>query len=193
MNPSKAAFRKLTKANKSNIVKASIAEHRAEGLKEALQLEKKKRRRGKKLNLIGEPSGKAQFFGTAEVLAVIAFEETKLAKTEQDKLDKLKAKEDAKSAKAIKDALEKQEKEVEKARKAEQKAIDDGVKREKHKLEVLERAAARKVATAARNAAKKAKPSRIVILTVGSSILSNLGAQEAVIVEEDDSKAIGVV
>jgi hypothetical protein len=108
-------------------------------------------------------------------------------------LDKLKAKEDAKSAKAIKDALEKQEKEVEKARKVEQKAINDGVKREKHKLEVLERAAARKVATAARNAAKKAKPSRIVILTVGSSILSNLGAQEAVIVEEDDSEAIGVV
>jgi hypothetical protein len=32
--------------------------------------------------LIGEPSGKAQFFGTAEVLAAIAFEETKLAKTE---------------------------------------------------------------------------------------------------------------
>ena len=59
MNLSKAAFRKLTKANESNTAKASIAEHRAEGLKEALQLEKKKRRRGKKLNLIGEPSGKA--------------------------------------------------------------------------------------------------------------------------------------
>jgi hypothetical protein len=50
------------------------------------------------------------------------------------------------------------------------------VKKEKHKLEVLERAVARKVATAARNAAKKAKPSRIVILKVGSSILSNIGA-----------------
>jgi hypothetical protein len=59
MNPSKAAFRKLTKANESNAAKASIAEHRAEGLKEALQLEKKKRRRGKKLNLIREPLGKA--------------------------------------------------------------------------------------------------------------------------------------
>jgi hypothetical protein len=89
--------------------------------------------------------------------------------------------------------LEKQEKEVEKARKVEQKAINNGVKREKYKLEVLERVAARKVATAARNAAKKANPSRIVILTVGSSILSNLGAQEAVIVEEDDSEAVGVV
>jgi DDE superfamily endonuclease len=35
-NPSKAAFRKLTKANESNAAKASIAEHRTEGLKEAL-------------------------------------------------------------------------------------------------------------------------------------------------------------
>jgi hypothetical protein len=66
------------------------------------------------------------------------------------------------------------------------------MKKEKHKLEVLERAVARKVATIARNAAKKAKPSRIVILRVGSSILSNLGAQEAVIIE-DDSEAVGVV
>jgi hypothetical protein len=108
-------------------------------------------------------------------------------------LDKQKGKEDAKITKAIKDALEKQEKEAEKIRKAKQKEINDGVRREKHKIEVLERAVARKAATAARNAAKKAKPSRIVILRVGSSILSILGAQEAVIVEEDDSEAVGVV
>ena len=105
-------------------------------------------------------------------------------------MDKQKAKEDAKITKAIKDALEKQEKEV---RKAKQKEIDDGVKREKYKMEILERAVARKAATAARNAAKKAKPSRIVILRVGSSILSNLGAQQVVIVEEDDSEVVGVV
>jgi hypothetical protein len=78
-NPSKLAFRKLTKANETNTAKASIAEHRAESLKEALQLEKKKRRRGKKLNLTGEPLGKAQFFGIAKVLAAIAREDAKVA------------------------------------------------------------------------------------------------------------------
>ena len=57
----------------------------------------------------------------------------------------------------------------------------------------MERVVARKAVTITRNAAKKAKPSRIVILKVGSSILSNLGAQEAVIVEEDDSEAVRVV
>jgi len=71
--------------------------------------------------------------------------------------------------------------------------ISDQVKKEKHKLEVLERVVARKAATIARNATKKAKPSHIVILKVGSSILSNIGAQEAVLVEEDDSEATRVV
>jgi hypothetical protein len=143
--------------------------------------------------LTGEPAGKAQFFGTAKVLAAMARENGKIAKAEQDKLDKQKAKEDAKITKATEDALKKQEKELEKLRKAEEKEITNQIKKEKHKLEVLERAAARKVATIARNATKKAKPSRIVILRVGSSILSNLGAQKAVIIEEDDSEAIGVV
>jgi len=55
----KEVFRKLTKANETNIAKASIIEYYAEGLKEALLIKKKKRRRGKKLNLIGELLGKA--------------------------------------------------------------------------------------------------------------------------------------
>jgi hypothetical protein len=67
-NPTKEVIKKLVKANEHNSARAAIAEHRAEGLKEALQLEKKKRRWGKKLNLIGEVSGRAQFFGTKEVL-----------------------------------------------------------------------------------------------------------------------------
>jgi hypothetical protein len=57
----------------------------------------------------------------------------------------------------------------------------------------LERIVARKAAIIARNTTKKAKSSRIVILRIGSSILSNLGAREAVIIEEDDSKAIRIV
>jgi hypothetical protein len=32
--------------------------------------------------LTGEPAGKAQFFGIAKVLAVIAFEDTKVTKAE---------------------------------------------------------------------------------------------------------------
>jgi predicted KAP-like P-loop ATPase len=75
--------------------------------------------------LIGEPLGKAQFFGIAEVLAAVACKDTRVAQAEQDKLDKQKAKEDAKIAKAIDNALKKQEKELERLRKAEEKVIAD--------------------------------------------------------------------
>ena len=68
-NPTKEAFRKLTKANKTNATLTSIAEHQAKGLKESLQMEKKKKHQGKKLDLSGELSDKAQFFGVAEVIA----------------------------------------------------------------------------------------------------------------------------
>jgi hypothetical protein len=57
--PTKVVFKKLAKANKSNATKAAIVEHRVVGLKEALKWEKKKRRRGKKLNLSKEEPGKA--------------------------------------------------------------------------------------------------------------------------------------
>jgi hypothetical protein len=54
----------------------------------------------------------------------------------------------------------------------------------------LERVIARKIAIIARNTTKKAKPSYIVILKVGSSILLNIRVQEAVIIEEDNSETI---
>jgi hypothetical protein len=57
--PTIEAWLKLMKANEMNAALASIANHRAKGLKEALIDEKSKRRRGKKLNLTGEPSRRA--------------------------------------------------------------------------------------------------------------------------------------
>ena len=57
--PSIKAWLKLIKANEMNAALASIANHRVKGLREALIDEKSKRRRGKKLNLSGEPSRRA--------------------------------------------------------------------------------------------------------------------------------------
>jgi hypothetical protein len=189
----KEAFRKLTKANEANSARAQIVEHRANGLKEALMWEQKKRRRGKKLNLIGELSGRAQFFGTEEVLAAQAREAYKLAFIEQEKLDKEKAKEEKVVAKAVKEALATEEK----RRKAEKIEIDRQVRKELQKQGVLERkearlaaGAAKKEAVAATKAAKKAKPSRIVILQVGSTILASLGSQEQVMVEELEEEVV---
>ena len=53
------AWLKLIKANEINAALAFIANYRAKGLKEALINKKSKRRRGKKLNLSGEPSRRA--------------------------------------------------------------------------------------------------------------------------------------
>ena len=199
-NPSKEAWLKLIKANEMNAALASIVEHRADGLKDALVMEKSKRRRGKKLNLTGEPSGKAQFFGTAEVLAAMRREEEKVQKAEQEKLTKEKAKEDAKIAKEAKEALEKEEKarkveerEQEKVRKAEQKVIDAQRKAEGREQAKLDKAIAKVAAAKAKKAAKKSKPSRIVISRVGSSILSNMATQEAVLVEEAGTEEVKVV
>lgn len=187
--PTKEAFRKLIKANESNAAKAAIAAHRADGLKEALQWEKKKRCRGKKLNLTGEEAGKAQFFSTAEVMCAQSREDAKVAQAEQAKLDKEKAKEEKAVAKAVNKALVEQEA----IRKAEQKEIDTQVKAEAKKQAVLDRVAARKATTVVKKAAKTAKPSRIVILSVGSSILKSLGSHEQVEVENPASKAMRVV
>ena len=183
----KQALLKLAKANEYNTARASIAEHRAEGLKEALQIEKKKRQRGKKLNLSGKEAGGAQFFGVPEVMAAKQREDEKEAKATQEKLEKEKAKEEKAVAKAVKEALAKQEK----LRKVEQKEINTQVKKERKKREGLDQAearraaaAAKKEATAAIKAAKKAKSTRITILRTGSTILASLGSQEEVVVEE---------
>ena len=81
-NPGKEAQLKLIKANEINFALVSIAKYKAKGFKEALVIKKSKRRQGKKLNLIGEPSRKAQFFGIAKVLAAMRQEDKKVKKAE---------------------------------------------------------------------------------------------------------------
>ena len=154
-------------------------------------MEQKKRRWGKKLNLIGEPSDRAQFFGTKEVMAAQAREAEKVTLAEKEKLDKEKETEEKAVIKAVKEALVVEEK----CRKAEQQEINKQVRLEEHNQGFLDRANARKAVTAAKKevvvtakAAKKAKPSLIVILRVGSTILASLGSEEQVVVEEPEEE-----
>jgi len=96
-----------------------------------------------------------------------ACEDAKEAQAAQVKLDKEKQKEEKLVAKAVKEALAKQER----IRIAGQKEIDRQVKVKAKKQGVLDRAIARKDAIAIKKAAISAKPSKIVILHVRSSIL----------------------
>jgi hypothetical protein len=123
--------------------------------------------------LSGEPSGKAQFFGVAEVIVAQAFENAKLEKIEQEKLDKEKKREDKKIEKAVKEALQKQEKVKKVEQKAKQKAEKERELLDKA-VEKKSTAHARKVAAEAKKTEKKTKSSCIVILRVGPLVLSDI-------------------
>ncbi|KAH6690810.1 hypothetical protein BKA61DRAFT_585041 [Leptodontidium sp. MPI-SDFR-AT-0119] len=110
-NPSKLLFRKLIKANETNAANLAISEHCAKGLVEAIQIEKKKRKRGKRLGLIGKETTAGQWFGPAEIQEARELRDKK----ERDIIEAKVAKEDAKKQaeidKAVKKALEDKEKE----------------------------------------------------------------------------------
>jgi hypothetical protein len=119
-DPSKAKLKKLFCANETLAAWTSIAEHRARNLQEALLIEKKKRQHGKRLNLCGE---EAQWYGVPEVQKARAYLAIKMAKEEQEKLDKEKKKIEVKT--------KHQEKEAEKKAKAQQRDIAQQAAREK--------------------------------------------------------------
>jgi hypothetical protein len=169
-------IRKLIKANEINASQAAIAKHQVEGLKEALVIEKKKRKRGKKLNLIGEDAGKAQWFGTEEILRANKLEDEKEARIIQEKQDKIAKKDQAAVDRAIKAAQKKQEKEE----RAIRRVVDTQAKKERRAQEVLNNRAARQAAAQAKRDAGKSKPSQIIILKVPSNILTGLGSHEII-------------
>jgi hypothetical protein len=194
-NPSKLLQRKLFKANMYLAAEAQIATHRAEAFKRALVLEKKKRKKPKRLNLLGEEkSGLPQFYGPEEVRNAREFQAGKAAREEQEKADK--------AAKKAKDAVDREEKKAreadEKAAKAEKRELDRQVAREAKAQAKIEAAEARKATTAAKKAekaskkaSKSSKSTQIIILKVGSTFLGSLGTEDKVEVEEiEDNEGV---
>ena len=86
--PSRAKLKKLFCANETLAVKISIVEHRAKNLQEALQIEKKKRQCGKRLNLCGKETSGAQQYKVPEVQEARAYVAAQTAKEEQERLEK---------------------------------------------------------------------------------------------------------
>jgi DDE superfamily endonuclease len=72
-----AKLEKLMNANIQLAAQQSINEHVISGLQYALAIEKKKRTRGKKLNLIGEQDSKAQFWSPTRYKAAQAYQAQK--------------------------------------------------------------------------------------------------------------------
>ena len=73
-NPTKELQQKLFKANITLTIKQEIAVHRVAAFKRALTLKKTKRKRFKRLNLLGkEAIGVPQFFSSKEIKKAYAF------------------------------------------------------------------------------------------------------------------------
>jgi hypothetical protein len=197
-NPTKALQRKLFKANMTLAAEREIANHRADGLKRALTLEKTKRKRSKRLNLLGEEaSGVPQFYGPEEIKKAREVQAEKAAQEAREKEEK--------AAKKVKDAEEREAKKAreaaEKRARAEKKEVDRQVAREAKAQAKIDAATARKEATAAKKAAttaskasKSPKKTRVVILKVGSTSPGSLGPDDQVDVEEveDDGGVVPV-
>ena len=66
-SPIFAKTQKLIKANERLIAKTFIYEYQLRGLEKSLQLEKRKRKKGKKLHGAEEATGGAQFWGPEEI------------------------------------------------------------------------------------------------------------------------------
>ncbi|TAQ86407.1 hypothetical protein B7494_g5258 [Chlorociboria aeruginascens] len=97
-----------------------VDKHLNKGLLETLKNEKRRRQRGKKLNLVGEEDSGAQLFHSSRVRAALAFEAEKKAIATADKVEK-----DARKARALEN---KQLKEVEVQEKALQRQVDKEIK-----------------------------------------------------------------
>ena len=113
---SQSVFTKILRANERLAVEHSIDQHIIKGLTEALRNEKKRKERGKKLNLLGEEGSGPQFFSSGKVQVArnrLEVKETEKVQKQQDLEEKKalaaaakKHKEEAK-AQRLRKALEK--------------------------------------------------------------------------------------
>jgi hypothetical protein len=120
--PKETLLEKLFKANLTLTAHRSISDYRARGLEEVLKLEKKKRSRGKRLNLVGESDGGAQLFSPSRIICARDFQQQKLASIEAEK--------QAKAIEKTRNQEEKERKKLEATAKAIQKEMDRQITKE---------------------------------------------------------------
>jgi hypothetical protein len=162
-NPIQSTLSLILKANIHLAAQQDINNHIINGLRNTIRIEKSKRKRGKRLNLLGEEDSGPQFFSPARIQAAREFQAQKEATEEENKARiaskkalALVVKEKAEATKkerALQRAIRQETAAVEKARKIiERQAI-------------LEARKARTIADKARKLASKAsKGSRKAIL-----------------------------
>jgi hypothetical protein len=170
INPNKALVEKVLKANEKLSARVQIAEYRCEGLREALQEEKKKRSKGTKLDLRGKPDAGSVFWSPSKIDSARAYKNTKDAEIEQDMIDK-ELRKVAQKAKKELEELHKQEKrnqreikaQISKESKAAQKKTT--VQRKPRQKPVKSTGSGKKMAVLrSKSTCKKSKQLEIIVL-----------------------------
>jgi hypothetical protein len=130
--PTQKGLALIFRGHEELAAKDSINQHIIKGLQQSLKLEKKKRQKGKRLNLVGEEDYGPQFFTPERVRAAIDYQAQKEDDQELEKRARIENK--------ARKALEKQEKELQKQLAKEERLE----KRAKAQCEKLAKAATRK-------------------------------------------------
>jgi hypothetical protein len=143
-SPTIAKTKMLFKATERLAAEHSIATHVIRGLEEAIKIEKRKRRKGKRLNLLGEGGSGPQFFSPGRVQAARDHQATKEAE-KQLELD-IKAE---KKAKAEAARLQKQK---EKTQRAIERAEKQRLAAEEKTRKTIEKQALQELKTVAKTA-----------------------------------------
>ena len=130
----------------------SIAQHTIGGLVRALKMEKKKRNRGKKLNLVGEEANGPQVFGPNEVHYAKAYADELKAQEQMER-----ARIDTNKATALAKRLQKEEERAARALQTSIRRQETAEKKAKKAAEVQARKEQREAAKQAREAQKAQK------------------------------------
>jgi hypothetical protein len=148
-NPTKLKLEKLFKANEELAAQASLDKQTKEGLINALKIEKKCRKRGKRLNVLGEEHNGPVLFDAATILRA---REVQAEKEEKEKEERARI--DANKANI---ALRKQRKEEQAADRALQVVTRETNRAEVEAAEKAEKQAQKKKEAAQKTAQKVAK------------------------------------
>ena len=185
--PKDTFISKLLRANERLAAEYSISQHVIKGLIEAFQQEKKRRNRGKRLNLLGEEDSGPQFFSPSRVQAAREHQAVK----EEDELAKKQAIEDRKAQAVAKKKQKEEDKEKKAAALAERRRIAAEVKATK--------AAERQARKELKETAKQEKEEQLTLRRVSKepSDARKTGKQKvqrpiAAIVEEEVEKEVRV-
>jgi hypothetical protein len=152
--PDSLILQKILRANDKLAARHEIDQHLIQGLMEALRYEKKRRKRGKRLNLVGEEDKGPQFFNPGRVQTardLLAAKKAEEARIEQEKAEK-----------RIQQAVKKAQKEQEEKERAEAAAIQKAATAEARAQKAAEIQLRKEAREAARrDKAQKPRPRKV--------------------------------